>query len=502
MNQTRPNRDSHVWMPFTQMNTAPEPPVVRRGNGVMLELEDGRAVMDCISSWWVTLHGHGEPRIATAIGSQARQLEQVIAAGLTHRPAELLAQRLVERLPRSLNRVFYSDNGSTAVEVALKMAFQFWKNRGVNHRTRFLSFEGAYHGDTLGAMSVGSRSVFTSAFEGLLFEVDFVPFAATHAGDVMAEEKESRSLEHLENLLREKGDRYGAMIMEPLVQGAGGMRMCRGPYLCKLETLLREHGILTIGDEVMVGFGRTGEWFASDRARTAPDIVCLADRWIPAPGGDCLQRRNLSGLLRRGPAPGPVPRAFLHRQPPGVRSCARIPAAAGREGGALPANGRLAPAGDGGTGRKSPAAAFQGLRNHCRRGSCDGLRGGLSPPRRTAAQKALPGKGVSAATNRKRDLHPAPLLHRTGAIEGCLRVHSRGCRGTVKLDLENWRAPVRLPLGDDHRETQDQGSISARARIPPTAERGLAGERGLDRLEGLRIAVENFQALKKPHPRQ
>ena len=276
MNKTRPNGDSRVWMPFTQMSTAPEPPVVRRGNGVMLELEDGREVMDCISSWWVTLHGHGESRIATAISSQARQLEQVIAAGLTHRPAELLAQRLVEKLPRSLNRVFYSDNGSTAVEVALKMAFQYWKNRGVNHRTRFLSFEGAYHGDTLGAMSVGSRSVFTSAFEGLLFEVDFVPFAATHRGDAMAEEKESRSLEHLEYLLREGGDRYGAMIMEPLVQGAGGMRMCRGPYLCKLETLLREHGIPTIADEVMVGFGRTGEWFASDRAGTAPDIVCLA----------------------------------------------------------------------------------------------------------------------------------------------------------------------------------------------------------------------------------
>ena len=258
------------------MKTAPEPPVVRRGDGVMLELEDGRTVMDCISSWWVTLHGHGEPRIAAAIGAQARQLEQVIAAGLTHRPAELLAQRLVERLPRSLNRVFYSDNGSTAVEVALKMAFQYWKNRGVNHRTRFLAFEGAYHGDTLGAMSVGSRSVFTSAFEELLFEVDYVPFAATHAGDATAEEKEFRSLKHLEDLLRENGDRYGAMIMEPLVQGAGGMRMCRGPYLRQVEFLLRQHGVLTIGDEVMVGFGRTGEWFACDRAGTAPDLVCLA----------------------------------------------------------------------------------------------------------------------------------------------------------------------------------------------------------------------------------
>ena len=258
------------------MKTAPEPAVVRRGNGVMLELEDGRQVMDCISSWWVTLHGHGEPRIAAVIGSQAKRLEQVIAAGLTHRPAELLAQRLVEKLPQQLNRVFYSDNGSTAVEVALKMAIQFWKNRGVKTRTRFLAFEGAYHGDTFGAMSVGSRSVFTKAFEEMLFAVDFVPFAATHAGDGQVEKKESRSLAHLEVLLREQGERYGAMILEPLVQGAAGMRMCRGPYLRKLEKLLQGHGILTIGDEVMVGFGRTGEWFACDKAGTSPDIVCLA----------------------------------------------------------------------------------------------------------------------------------------------------------------------------------------------------------------------------------
>lgn len=268
--------NSRVWMPYTQMKTAPAPLMVRSGKGALLELEDGRRVLDCISSWWVTLHGHGQPQIAAAIAAQAQTLEQVVAAGFTHRPAEELARRLVEKLPPPLSRVFYSDDGSTAVEVALKMAVQYWKNRGVKDRYRFLSFEGAYHGDTLGAMSLSNRSLFTAAFDELLLPVDFVPFPQTWLGDDRAGEREAQALDHLEGALRAQGERYAALIIEPLVQGAGGMRMCRPQFLRQVEGLLRCHGVLMIYDEVMVGFGRTGELFACQRAGTHPDLLCLA----------------------------------------------------------------------------------------------------------------------------------------------------------------------------------------------------------------------------------
>ena len=157
-------RTSHVWSPFTQMKAALPVQQVRAGRGAVLELEDGRQILDCISSWWVTLHGHGQPEIAAAVAEQAKELEQVIAAGFTHRPAEELARRLVDALPAPLKWVFYSDDGSTAVEVALKLAYQFWRNQGERDRTRFLRFEGAYHGDTLGAMSVGGTLAFYAPF--------------------------------------------------------------------------------------------------------------------------------------------------------------------------------------------------------------------------------------------------------------------------------------------------------------------------------------------------
>lgn len=267
---------SAFWLPFTQMKTTPEPLQVKSGKGVFLELEDGRRLMDCISSWWVTLHGHGQPEIAAAIAAQAEILEQVICAGLTHAPAETLARRLVGLLPEGLRRVFYSDNGSTAVEVGLKMAFQYWKNLGVNNRTRFLAFEGAYHGDTLGAMSVGHRSVFTRAFDDLLFETDFIPFPETWIGDDAVETREAEALRQLDDLLDANGDRYAAIILEPLVQGSGGMRMCRPEFLSAVHARLKARHVLVIYDEVMTGFGRTGEYFACLRAGTVPDILCLS----------------------------------------------------------------------------------------------------------------------------------------------------------------------------------------------------------------------------------
>ena len=267
---------SHVWMPFTHMQSAPQPLLVHRGRGALLELDDGRELVDCISSWWVTLHGHGEPAIAQAIAAQADELEQVIAAGFTHAPGEELAAALVRRLPGPLDRVFYSDNGSTAVEVALKVAVQHWRNRGDSGRTRFIAFSGAYHGATFGAMSVGARSRFTQAFGDLLFAVDFVDYPSTCWEDAGVEEREARSLEQLRLLLEAGAESYAAVIVEPLVQGAGGMRVCREQFLRALQELVREYGLLTIYDEVLVAFGRCGALFACQKAGTEPDIVCLA----------------------------------------------------------------------------------------------------------------------------------------------------------------------------------------------------------------------------------
>ena len=267
---------THVWLPFTQMKTTPSPVRVRSGAGIMLKLADGRQLMDCISSWWVTLHGHCQPEIVDAIHAQARCLEQVICAGLIHEPAEKLADRLTALLPTDLQHVFYSDDGSTAVEVALKMAFQYWKNQGITGRTRFLSFEGAYHGDTVGAMSVGDRSIFTTPFEEMLFDVDFIPFPDTYIGDDTVEEREQQALNRLDCLLDANGGQYAAMIIEPLIQGAGGMRMCRPEFLAALHRRVRAQGILIIYDEVMVGFGRTGDYFACTKSGTTPDIICLS----------------------------------------------------------------------------------------------------------------------------------------------------------------------------------------------------------------------------------
>jgi adenosylmethionine---8-amino-7-oxononanoate aminotransferase len=265
--------DSPIWRPFTQMKTTPPALKVVRGEGIWLELEDGRRVMDCISSWWVTIHGHAHPALAEALYHQAKQLEQVIFANFTHEPAEQLARRLLTHLPDSLTRVFFSDNGSTSVEVALKMAYQYWLNQG-EPRTRFLGFEGGYHGDTIGAMSIGGSCDWWQPFRPLMFEMDMVPFPATFDGDSEVETTENQVLEKIESCL--KRDRYAGIFIEPLIQGAGGMRVCRSQFLRSLQDLARQSGVLLIYDEVMTGFGRTGELFACLKSHTAPDILCLS----------------------------------------------------------------------------------------------------------------------------------------------------------------------------------------------------------------------------------
>ena len=266
----------HVWHPFTQAKTAPDSVLIRSGKGAVVYGADGKEYLDLVSSWWVNLHGHAHPYIADAIAEQAHKLEQVIFAGLTHEPAVRLAQRLTSLLPGDLNRVFYSDNGSTAVEVALKLALQYWRNLGRPERRRYLAFEGGYHGDTVGAMSVGVSSGFFAPFEDLLFEVDVLPFPETWEGDAAVAEKEARCLSALDAYLDRRGDETAAVIIEPLVQGAGGMRMCRAEFLQALVQKLRAAGVLVIFDEVMTGFGRTGDLFACLSAGVTPDLICLS----------------------------------------------------------------------------------------------------------------------------------------------------------------------------------------------------------------------------------
>ncbi|SEA99256.1 adenosylmethionine-8-amino-7-oxononanoate aminotransferase [Thiothrix caldifontis] len=266
----------HVWHPFTQAQTAPEPIAITSAKGIRLYAEDGREFLDLISSWWVNIHGHAHPTIAAAIARQAHTLEQVIFAGFTHQPAAQLAHELVQRLPVGLTRVFFSDDGSTAVEVALKMALQYWRNHGEAQRTRFLAFEGGYHGDTVGAMSAGKGCGFFDTYGSLLFEVGLLPFPETWDGDTAVAAKEQAALAQLETYLAEQGDTLAAVIMEPLVQGSAGMRMCRPEFLQALAARLREAGILLIFDEVMTGFGRTGALFASIKAQVTPDIICLS----------------------------------------------------------------------------------------------------------------------------------------------------------------------------------------------------------------------------------
>jgi adenosylmethionine---8-amino-7-oxononanoate aminotransferase len=265
----------HLWYPYTQAKTALEPIEVKSGKGLWLELADGRKLADCISSWWVNLHGHAHPRMVAAIAEQAAKLEHVIFAGFTHEPAQQLASQLVARLPANLTRVFYSDNGSTAVEIALKMAYQYWANIG-NPRRRFMSFEGAYHGDMFGTMAVGTRSIFSDVFQDLLFEVDFCPYPATWDGDLAIVEKETNCLNIIRQNLTDQPNCYAGIIIEPLVQGAGGMRMCRPEFLQQLRTLATEFNTLIIFDEVMTGFGRTGADFACKKAQVQPDLICLS----------------------------------------------------------------------------------------------------------------------------------------------------------------------------------------------------------------------------------
>ena len=256
---------SPVWHPFTQHYLAPDEINVVEASGALLETADGGTLIDAISSWWVVTHGHCHPRIVEAVQRQAQKLDQVIFAGFTHPSAEKLAEDLIGLAPSGLSKVFYSDSGSTAVEVALKMALGFWYNQGIK-RTRIVALEHAYHGDTIGTMSAGERGVFNAAYAPLLFDVARLPFPAPG--------RDGEMLDMLDQMCR-SGD-VAAVIVEPLVLGAGGMLMWEPLALHEMRRITEQHDVLLIVDEVMTGWGRTGTLFASEQAEITPDILCLA----------------------------------------------------------------------------------------------------------------------------------------------------------------------------------------------------------------------------------
>lgn len=266
----------HLWHPFTQARTAGPPLPVVAAEGSWLILADGRRVFDGISSWWTNLHGHAHPRIAAAIAAQAARLDHVHFAGCTHPPAVEVAERLLALAPRGLSRVFFSDDGSTAVEVALKMALQYQAQRGGARRTGYIAFEHAYHGDTVGALSVGDASVFASPFGPLTFPVARAPTpTALRDGGADADDVE-RCLAALDALLARHAGQVAAVILEPMLQAAGGMRLHPADFVAGVARRTRAAGALFIADEVMTGLGRTGRPFAVDHAEMTPDLLCVA----------------------------------------------------------------------------------------------------------------------------------------------------------------------------------------------------------------------------------
>lgn len=253
-----------IWHPYThQKNRLPSIPIVK-GKKTVLYDEAGNQYIDAISSWWVTIHGHGNKYIAKKLYSQAKKLEQVIFAGFTHAPAVKLAEKILKILPGDFSKIFYSDNGSTATEVAIKMSLQYWMNKGEGNRNKIIAFQHSYHGDTFGAMSVSERGTFTLAFRDKLFEVIFI------------ETPDDTNLTRLKEQTEKYKNEVACFIYEPLLQGAGGMKMYDAKYLDALLTIMKEENIICIADEVLTGFYRTGKFFAGDYLSQKADIICLS----------------------------------------------------------------------------------------------------------------------------------------------------------------------------------------------------------------------------------
>ena len=270
----------YVWHPFTQMKDyeTDEPIIIDRGKGVYLWDLKGNKYIDGISSWWVNTLGHSHPRLNEALKKQAEKIEHVLLAGFSHEPAIELAERLVNLTPPEITKVFYSDNGSTAVEVALKMAYQYWQQVGFPEKSKFIALKNSYHGDTLGAVSVGGVDVYHKIYKPLLFEVFQAdsPYCYRCPAGKSSDSCSIECLNSVEKILEKHADQIASIIIEPLVQAAGGMIIYPAEYLTKLKKLCYKYNILLIDDEVAMGFGRTGKMFAFEHAEIVPDMICLA----------------------------------------------------------------------------------------------------------------------------------------------------------------------------------------------------------------------------------
>lgn len=258
-----------MWHPFTQQKNMATPVAISRAKGSLLFDADNKGYIDAISSWWVNVHGHAHEYIAAKLYEQALTLEHIIFAGFTHEPAVTLAERLLKLLPGNFSKIFYSDDGSTSTEVAIKMSIQYWWNQentppGNIKRNKILAFTNAYHGDTFGAMSVSDRSVFTLAFHDMLMEVIFI------------DTPDATNIHSIKEKISQHADSMAAFIYEPLVQGAGGMKMYDAVLMDELLQFVQQKNIICIADEVMTGFGRTGKLFASEYLQTKPDIICMS----------------------------------------------------------------------------------------------------------------------------------------------------------------------------------------------------------------------------------
>jgi adenosylmethionine---8-amino-7-oxononanoate aminotransferase len=299
---TRPRRDAivaadraHVWHPYTSVDDwdRTDPIVVARAEGSSFWDVDGTRYLDGNSSWWVAALGHGHPRLLSVLRDQSAVLVHCALAGITHEPATRLAEELVAVAPRGLSRVFYTDNGSTSVEVAIKIALQAWNQRGAPKKTRFLALDGAFHGDTLGATSLGGVDVFKRAFANVLFDCVHAPFPEASAYE--------RAFDAIADLVRRERDTLAAVVVEPIVQGASGMRIYEPRFLSALRELTRDNGVLFIADEVFAGYGRTGEMWACDHAKVTPDIMCLGKAFCPLfPMGAALVTEDVFASFRGG----------------------------------------------------------------------------------------------------------------------------------------------------------------------------------------------------------
>ncbi len=258
---------ANVWHPYTDVEVYGTPIPIASAQGSYLFDENGKKYIDAISSWWTNIHGHSHPHIVQKVSEQLKKLDHVIFSGFTHEPAVLLAEKLLRYLPTNQKKIFYSDNGSTAVEVALKMAFQYWYNK-CETRNKVLAFKNSYHGDTFGAMAVSSRSSFTKPFNDLLFEVIYI--------ETPTRGNEAKALEELNLQLSQSQNQVSSFVFEPLIQGTAGMVMYEPEVLDEMLSICKENNVLTIADEVMTGFGRTGKFFATDYLSNKPDLFCLS----------------------------------------------------------------------------------------------------------------------------------------------------------------------------------------------------------------------------------